>query len=72
MSTRTVRINFIYNGSLTDATSAVLAHATENYGVKRNDLGTTVVAKNTVLTKVTTGQYEHTFTEPAAGLSYTA
>jgi hypothetical protein len=72
VSTRTVRINFIYNGNLTDASSAVLAHQTENYGVKRNDLGTTVVAKNTVLTKVTTGQYEHTFTEPAAGLSYTA
>lgn len=72
MSTRTVRINFRYNGTLTNATSAVLSDADSTYGVKRNDNDDLVVNPNTPMTKVATGQYEYTFTEPVTGLAYTA
>ena len=72
MSTRIVRSHFYYNEVLTDPTSIVLSDATATYGVKRNDTDATVVAAGTAMVKVATGQYEYEFTEPAAGLSYTA
>lgn len=72
MSTRTVRANFRYNGVLTDATSAKLSDPTGTYGVKRDDTDAVVVADGTAMTKVSTGTYEYSFTEPASGLSYTA
>jgi hypothetical protein len=72
MSTRTIRVNFKYNDVLTDPTSVVLSNAAATYGVKRDDTGATVVAAGTAMTKVAAGQYEHTFTEPVAGLEYTA
>jgi hypothetical protein len=52
--------------------TAVLSDEDEVYGVKRNDTGAVVVAANTLMTRVATGQYEYTFTEPAAWLAYTA
>lgn len=72
MSTRTVRVNFKFNDVLTDPTSIVLSDATATYGVKRVDNDAVVVAAGTAMTKVDTGQYEHTFTEPVTGLAYTA
>jgi len=64
MSTRTVRGEFRLNGVLTDATTVKLSDAAAAYGVKRNDTNGVVVADNTAMTKVATGQYEYTFTEP--------
>ncbi len=57
---------------LTDATSVVLSDPSGTFGVKRNDTGEAVVAAGTAMTRVSTGIYEYTFTEPAEGLSYTA
>jgi hypothetical protein len=55
----------------TDPTSIVLSDPTGTYGVKRNDTDAVVVADGTAMTKIATGVYEHTFTAPAAGLTYT-
>lgn len=57
---------------LTDATSVTLTDAGGTYGVKRLDTGATVVAAGTAMTKISTGYYEKSFTDPAAGLSYQA
>jgi hypothetical protein len=72
VSTRTVRFNFRFNGALTDVTSAVLSDATAAYGVKRDDTSAVVVAAYAAMTKVDTGQYSYTFTEPVENLAYTA
>lgn len=40
-------------------------------GVIRADTGETVVSSGTAMTHDATGQYSYTFTEPAAGLTYT-
>lgn len=72
MSTRVVRRNFKVNNVLTDPTSIVLSDSAGTYGIKRNDTDAVVVAAGTAMTKITTGVYEHTFTEPADDLAYTA
>jgi len=56
---------------LTDVTTAKLSDPTGVYGVKRDDTDAVVVADGTAMTRTATGKYEYTFTEPAAGLSYT-
>jgi hypothetical protein len=72
MSTRTVSFSHRVNGVLTNATSVVLSSPDGTFGVKRNDTDAVVVADGTALTNTATGLYSHTFTEPAAGLEYTA
>lgn len=67
----TVNFDFYVDSVLTDVTSAVLSDVLGAYGIKRNDTDAVVVADGTAMTNVGTGQYEHTFTEPVAGLSYT-
>lgn len=59
------------NGQLADATSVVFSSRDGVYGWKRNDLGTTVVAAGTDLTRVSAGTYEYEFTPPVLGISYT-
>jgi len=71
MSTKTIKRNWKVNGVLTSATSAVLSDATGAYGIKRDDTDAVVVAAGTAMTESATGEYEYSFTEPAAGLSYT-
>lgn len=71
MSTVTIQRTFKVDGVLTDVTSCKLSDPTATFGVKRNDTDEVVVADDTAMTKVSTGVYRHTFTEPAAGLTYT-
>lgn len=70
--TRTIRRTWRVDGVLTDVTSAVLSDPAGAYGVKRDDTSAAVVADGTAMTHVSAGVYEYTFTEPAAGLAYTA
>lgn len=59
-------------GAYVDPTSLVLSDPTGAYGIKRDDTGATVVADGTAYTtKIGTGQYYYTLTEPATGLTYT-
>jgi hypothetical protein len=71
MSTITLRLEWIIDETLTDATSVTLANAGATAGVIRDDTGATVVASGVAMTHVGTGLYEYTFTAPAAGLRYT-
>lgn len=71
MSTVTLHETFTIDDVLTNVTSVKLSDPTATFGVKRNDTGAIVVADNTAMTNTATGTYEHTFTEPAAGLTYT-
>jgi len=64
---RTIRVA----GVLTDPTSVKLSSSDTTFGVKRNDTDAVVVADDTAMTQVSTGIYEHTFTDPANGLTYT-
>lgn len=59
------------DGSLADPTSMKLSNLAATFGVKRNDTDAVVVADNTSMTKIATGIYEYSFTEPAANLTYT-
>ena len=54
-----------------DPNSVTLSDSTGTFGVKRNDTDAVVVADGTAMTKVSTGVYRHTFTEPATDLTYT-
>jgi len=72
MATRTVRATLKIGGTLVDPTSATLSNEAATMGIVRNDTGASVVAAGTAMTKESTGKYYYTFTEPAAGLSYTA
>jgi hypothetical protein len=71
MSSVVLEEKFTIDGVLTDVTSVKLSDPTVTFGVKRNDTGDTVVKDDTVMPKVSTGVYRYTFTEPAAGLTYT-
>lgn len=64
MSTLTIRRTWKVEGVLTDVTSATIS-------VVRDDTGASVVS-TVAMTKISTGTYEHSFTEPVAGLDYTA
>ena len=73
MGTRTIERNWYIDGlGLTDPTSMTLIDPTGAYGVKRDDTNATVVAAGTAMTKLSTGLFAYTFTEPAPGLAYTA
>ena len=72
MATQRISRNWEVEGTLTDVTSATLEDPTGTYGVKRDDDDSVVVAAGTAMTKVSTGMYEYTFTEPAEGITYTA
>lgn len=72
MSTSTIRAYHWVDGVLTDATTATLTDSGATYGVKRTDTDAVVVAAGTAMTKIATGTYEHSFTDPASGLSYQA
>ena len=75
MSTRTIRKTWEVGGVLTDLEGPdgiVLSDPASAFGVQRNDTKETVVEVDTPMTRVSTGVYEYTFTEPAAGLDYTA
>jgi len=71
MATKTIGFTHSANGVLTDATSAKLSDPTGTFGVKRNDTDAVVVADGTDFANASTGRYTYSFTEPAAGLSYT-
>lgn len=66
-----IRKTFKIADVLTDMTSVKLSDRDATYGVKRNDTAAVVVADDTAMTKVSTGVYEHTFTDPANDLEYT-
>lgn len=65
-----IKYAFKVDGVLTDATTVKLSDPTGTFGVKRKDTGATVVADGTSLTRTSLGVYEHTFTDPASGLTY--
>lgn len=70
MSTTIINLSVYVDGLLTDLTSAVFANAAATFGIRRIDTGASVVALNTALTHLATGTYQHSFTDPASGLSY--
>lgn len=72
MATKTINFEFRVDSTLTDPTSVTLADPADTFGVKRNDTDAVVVADDTAMTKQSTGIYQHSFTEPALGLTYTA
>lgn len=51
-------------------TSVTLANATDSYGVKRTDTGTTIVADGTPIPNVSEGSYSYDITDPTTGLTY--
>jgi len=67
----TLHETFTIDGALADVTSVKLSDPTSTFGVKRNDNDAVIVADGTAMTKVSTGTYEYTFTEPEGGLTYT-
>ena len=67
----TIRKRFKVDSVLTDPTSIVLSDSTGTYGVKRDDTGAAVVAAGTAMTQISTGDYQHQFTDPANDLTYT-
>lgn len=71
MSTTIIRKTFHKAGVLADPYSVTLSAADASYGVKRNDTSAVVVADGTAMTKVSTGVYQHSFTDPASDLVYT-
>lgn len=72
MAIRTVRRKLKVAGFPTDVDSAVLSDPTGSFGIKRNDTGAVVVDANTAMSHSATGVYEYAFSEPLAGISYTA
>jgi len=72
LGTITISRTWEVDGVLTDVTSAKLSDPTGTYGVKRDDTNAVVVADAVDMTRVGTGVYQYTFTEPASGLAYTA
>lgn len=62
---------FTIDGVLTNMTSVELEDPTDTYGVKRDDTDAVVVASGTAMTLISTGIYEHAFTDPAFNLTYT-
>ena len=71
MSTATITETFKIGGQAVDLDSVDLSDPTGTYGVRRNDTGEAVVAAGAAMTKIDTGTYQYSFTEPAYGLSYT-
>ncbi len=71
MSSLTIRKTFRKDSVATDPHVVTLESSDGTYGVRRNDTGEAVVADGTAMTRVATGVYEHTFAEPASGLTYT-
>ena len=71
MGTRLISRNWKVEGVLTNVTTAKLSDPTGTYGVKRNDTDAVVVADNTAMTNVSTGVYEHSFTD-LVGVAMTA
>jgi hypothetical protein len=67
----TITKEIYIDGVLTDPSSIVLSDPTEAYGVKRDDTDAVVVADGVAMTKVSTGIYRYTFSEPASYLTYT-
>ena len=67
--TRIVK-RFYVDNVLTDPTSIVLSNAGVTWGVRRTDTGAIVVVAGTAMTKLSTGRYYHSFTDPADGLTY--
>lgn len=72
MSTTTITKKFFIDAVLTNPTTAKMSDPTGAFGVKRNDNDAVVVADGTAMTQVSTGIYQHTWTDPAYDLTYTA
>ena len=70
MATTTINLTVLSNGSLVDPTSVDLEDSTDTFGVRRTDTLGLVVAAGTAMTKISTGVYQTSFTEPADDLSY--
>jgi len=67
----TIRSRFEIDEVLKDITSISLSEPNGTYGVKRNDTDAIVVPDGTVMSKISTGIYEYTFSDPAYDLTYT-
>jgi hypothetical protein len=73
VATRTITFTHKVDGTATDVTGTPLLSSPDGtFGVKRNDTAAIVVADGTALVRSSAGVYSYTFTEPAAGLAYTA
>lgn len=70
MTTSIINLSSYTNGLLTDLTTIELQDLTATYGVRRTDDQAVVVASGVDLTRLAVGTYQHTFTDPAANLTY--
>lgn len=70
MSLTQLIFRFQASGVPTDPDTVVLSDTGNTFGVKRQDNDAVVVANGTAMTKVETGVFEHTFTDPADSLTY--
>lgn len=70
MSSRIITFTHRRNGVLTNVDSIVLSDPTGTFGAKRTDTDAIVVADGAAFTNVSTGVYQYTITDPAAGLTY--
>lgn len=73
MSVLTLRESFSISGTAISPTSVVLSNSANTYGVKRDDTDAVVVAAGIAMVETETGSgiYTHSFTQPAADLTYT-
>ena len=71
MATRLINKTWEVDDVLTNATSAKMSDPTGTYGVKRNDTDAVITADGTDMTSVSTGIYQHSFTD-VVDVSYTA
>lgn len=71
MATRIIRKSWIVDDVLTNVTTAKMSDPDGNYGVKETVSGDIITADGTAMTEVSTGVYEHSFTDEA-NIAYTA
>ncbi len=70
MSVTTLTFTAKINGALVDVDAITLDDPTDDYGVRRLDTLDVVVAAETVIPRVSLGNYAYSFTDPEPGLTY--
>jgi len=65
-----IEVVFEHNGVRADPYSVELASSDGSYGILRTDTSVAVADAGTSMTKVSTGVYRYTITEPASDLNY--
>ena len=70
MSITVIKHTIKSGGVLVDPTTVLLSDPDATYGLRRTDTDAVVVSDGTAFTKISTGLYSFTFTDPAPDLTY--